>query len=432
MSTAAPNDPAPIETSPAAPQGGFFGHPKGLRTLFFTEMWERFSFYGMRAILMLFMTASIASGGLGFTTSQAGPIYALYTSMVYLAAVPGGWLADNFLGARRSVFWGGILIMIGHILLALHGLAFFYSGLAFVVLGTGFLKPCISSIVGDLYEEGDARRDAGFSIFYMGINIGAWLAPMACGWLAESEQFRDMLAGWGMDPKTAWHWGFGAAAVGMFFGLVQYILTSKDLGDAGMHPAPVKDAEDAKRRKRTLILGLSGVAVIGVAAIGYNQTAKPLEGPTWTLGSETMYRVAGVAGDETLDFQAGEEIDGKTIRINLGDDVWAAVEASVASGVSDGAENEEPLTGELTGIEREAAGKTITAIRWTAEEKPRYSITGTAAGEPATYAEGLEPDALEKAVGAEAFAAIQTAVAAGTTTGAIDGAAFSVGGLSKE
>ncbi|MEL6429980.1 MAG: oligopeptide:H+ symporter [Planctomycetota bacterium] len=420
MSTAAPNDPAPVETSPAAPQGGFFGHPKGLRTLFFTEMWERFSFYGMRAILLLFMTASIASGGLGFPPSQAGPIYALYTSMVYLSTVPGGWLADNFLGARKSVFWGGVLIMIGHILLALHGLAFFYGGLAFVVLGTGLLKPCISAIVGDLYEEGDARRDAGFSIFYMGINIGAWAAPLVCGWLAESEQFREMLEGWGMDPKNSWHWGFGAAAVGMFFGLVQYILTSRDLGDAGLNPAPVRDAEDAKKRKRTLLLGLGAVALLGAAAVGYQQTAKALDGPTWSVGSETMYKVAGVTTDGELDFEAGEEVDGKTIRVSLGDDVWAAVEAA------DGA------AGELAGLDRTAAGKTITAIRWTAEEKPRYTIAGTAAGEPATYADGLEPDAFEKEVGADAFVAIQAAIAAGETSGAIEGKDFSVGGLDQE
>ena len=211
----------------------FFGHPRGLRTLFFTEMWERFSYYGMRAILVLFMTASLSQGGLGFTPSKAGPIYALYTSMVFLSTVPGGWIADNFLGAQRAVFSGGILIMIGHVLLAMHGLPFFYGGLAFVVLGTGLLKPCISSIVGELYSKEDARRDAGFSIFYMGINIGAFTAPLVCGYLAESTHFSVKLEEWGLDPKNSWHWGFAAAAVGMFFGLVQYALTSKNLGDAG-------------------------------------------------------------------------------------------------------------------------------------------------------------------------------------------------------
>src|SRR5688572_2774348 len=156
----------------------FFGHPRGLMTLFFTEMWERFSYYGMRAILMLFMTAAVASGGLGFGPEKAGPIYAMYTSLVYLATVPGGWLADNFLGQRRSVLYGGIVIMLGHILLAFHGLPNFYSGLACIVIGTGLLKPNISVIVGQLYSSEDVRRDAGFSIFYMGINLGAFSAPL--------------------------------------------------------------------------------------------------------------------------------------------------------------------------------------------------------------------------------------------------------------
>ena len=136
----------------------FFGHPRGLSTLFFTEMWERFSYYGMRAILMLFMTAAVVEGGLGFSAAQAGPVYAMYTSMVYLATVPGGWLADNFLGQRKSVFIGGIVIMAGHILLALHGLAFFYAGLGCVVVGTGFLKPNISVIVGQLCSGDNYRR----------------------------------------------------------------------------------------------------------------------------------------------------------------------------------------------------------------------------------------------------------------------------------
>lgn len=225
----------------------FLGQPRGLSTLFFTEMWERFSFYGMRAILMLFMTAAVDKGGLGFGPEKAGPIYAMYTSMVYLAALPGGWIADNLLGQRRAVLYGGMVIMLGHILLALHGMEFFYAGLACVVVGTGLLKPNISVIVGALYDKEDNRRDAGFSIFYMGINIGAFSAPLTCGWLAQSAKFKTILSGMGLTPENSWHWGFGAAAVGMFFGLVQYVLTSKHLGEAGQLSERAQNPETLKQ-----------------------------------------------------------------------------------------------------------------------------------------------------------------------------------------
>src|SRR5262245_25259932 len=211
----------------------WFGHPRGLGTLFFTEMWERFSYYGMRAFLILYMTASADVGGLGWPTEKAGPIYGLYTAMVYLMSLPGGWIADKFIGLRQAVFVGGFVIMLGHLSLAMHGLAFFYLGLFLVVMGTGLLKPNISSLVGQLYNEQDARRDAGFSIYYMGINLGAFLAPFLTGFLSQDPRFRAMLTGWGMDPKNCWHWGFGAAAVGMALGLVQYVLTGRNLGEAG-------------------------------------------------------------------------------------------------------------------------------------------------------------------------------------------------------
>lgn len=248
--------------------------PPGLRTLFFTEMWERFSYYGMRAILTLFMTAPLAVGGLGMRPEQAAPIYAMYTSLVYLMSIPGGWIADNLLGQRKSVFYGGIVIMIGHILLAMHGLPFFFSGLGCVILGTGLLKPNISAIVGQLYEEKDERRDSGFSIFYMGINMGAFSAPLVCGFLAQNPWFRKQLESWGMNPSNAWHWGFGAAAVGMFFGLVQYLATGKNLGDAGLKPAPPRDPDDTARRRRTFWIGATifGVLAATVAGLGL---AKP-------------------------------------------------------------------------------------------------------------------------------------------------------------
>jgi len=143
----------------------FFGHPRGLATLFFTEMWERFSYYGMRALLILYMTAGVAKGGLGFPVPKAGAVYGLYTAMVYLLSLPGGWVADRITGQRRAVLYGGILIALGQLLLVAPGTPFFYLGLVVLVLGTGLLKPNVSTIVGQIYAPGDARRDAGFSIF---------------------------------------------------------------------------------------------------------------------------------------------------------------------------------------------------------------------------------------------------------------------------
>ena len=204
----------------------FFGHPRGLSTLFFTEMWERFSYYGMRALLILFMTAPAAAGGLGFDTAVAGAIYGLYTSSVYMACLPGGWIADRLIGARRAVLYGGILIAAGHFSMALQSLATFYLGLTLIVLGTGLLKGNVAVIVGQLYPPDDQRRDAGFSIFYMGINLGAFIAPLVCGYLGQ---------------RVNWHVGFGAAGVGMTLGVVQYVLGARTLGDAGIHPAQAMD-----------------------------------------------------------------------------------------------------------------------------------------------------------------------------------------------
>jgi POT family proton-dependent oligopeptide transporter len=215
----------------------FFGHPRGLATLFFTELWERFSYYGMRALLILFMTAPLATGGLAFDTAKAGVIYGTYTAFVYLGTLPGGWIADRFIGQRRATLYGGVLIMCGHISLAVPSITSFYLGLALIVVGTGLLKPNISTMVGQLYTTEDGRRDAGFSIFYMGINLGAFLSPLACGWLAQSERFRGILRSIGMAPENSWHFGFGMAAVGMFLGLVQYLAAA--LSATGMlHVTP--------------------------------------------------------------------------------------------------------------------------------------------------------------------------------------------------
>ena len=246
----------------------FFGHPRGLATLFFTELWERFSYYGMRALLILFMTAPLAAGGLGFDTGKAGIIYGTYVGLVYFTALPGGWLADRFLGQRRATLYGGVLIMLGHICLAVPAIATFYAGLALIISGTGLLKPNISVMVGQLYSEEDHRRDAGFSIFYMGINLGAFFAPLVCGWLAQSEQFRGVLARTGIAPESAWHWGFGMAAVGMFFGLLQYLAGWRYLGDAGMYPGGAGDAATRERNRRTLTRWSLAIAVILAAVVG--------------------------------------------------------------------------------------------------------------------------------------------------------------------
>ncbi|MBN1205053.1 MAG: peptide MFS transporter [Myxococcaceae bacterium] len=238
----------PSASSPAATQPSadthFFGHPRGLSTLFFTEMWERFSFYGIRPLLVLFMAAALARGGFGLPRDQASAIVGIYAASVYLSSLPGGWVADRLLGLRRAIWYGGCLIAAGHVSIALSelfGRAAFYSGLILIVLGTGLLKPNISAIVGNLYPEGGARRDAGFSIFYMGINIGALLAPLITGFLGE---------------KVGWHYGFGAAGLGMILGLVQYRLTDKWLGELGVEPTRHPDAAVQARQERQIKLGL--------------------------------------------------------------------------------------------------------------------------------------------------------------------------------
>jgi POT family proton-dependent oligopeptide transporter len=198
-------------TSPP-PGASWFGHPRGLSTLFFTEMWERFSYYGMRGFLILYMTKA-----LGFTDPHAGSVYGNYVGSVWLAAIFGGVIADRWLGHYRSVLIGGVIIALGHFTLAFHALPFFYAGLSLIVIGTGLLKPNVSTLVGSLYEQGDERRDAGFSIFYMGINLGALLGPLIAGKLAE-----------GVD----WHLGFACAGVGMTLGLAQYVLGRRRLEPA--------------------------------------------------------------------------------------------------------------------------------------------------------------------------------------------------------
>ena len=232
-------------------------HPRGLSTLFFTEMWERFSYYGMRGLLVLFMTDSVR-GGLGYSDQTATAIYGLYTAAVYLAALPGGWVSDRLMGAQKTVWYGGIVIACGHFVLAIPHEKTFYLGMVLVVLGTGLLKPNISAIVGELYPEGGARRDAGFSIFYMGINVGAFLGPLVCGFLGE---------------QINWHYGFGVAGVGMVLGLIQYRLTRNRLGTAGLSPAAhdkgMQITPEANRQHwRALWIGVGGIAVLVGLGLG--------------------------------------------------------------------------------------------------------------------------------------------------------------------
>ena len=277
---------APVE--PAAPPSDqdtrFFGHPRGLSTLFFTEMWERFSYYGMRALLILFMTAPAAAGGLGFDTAKAGPIYALYVSSVYLLSLPGGWVADRVLGLRRAVFVGGVVIMAGHICLALSSMTTFYLGLVLIAVGTGLLKPNVSALVGKLYSAEDVRRDAGYSIYYMGINTGAFVAPIITGWLAQGQAFKGILASMGISPHASWHWGFAAAAVGMFLGLVQYSLGGRHLSPDGLRPVRPPDPVAAAKVDRQV--RLAGLAALGLVVVG---AALVLSGAL-TLDAEVISR----------------------------------------------------------------------------------------------------------------------------------------------
>jgi proton-dependent oligopeptide transporter, POT family len=232
----------------SVPQKGFFGHPKGLFTLFFTEFWERFSYYGMKAILVYYMYYEVSKGGLGLDEQTSLAIVSIYGSLVYMAGIIGGWFADRVFGTSKAVFYGGILIMLGHIALAIPGsVSMFFVSMVLIVLGTGLLKPNVSSVVGEMYAETDDRRDAGFSIYYMGINLGAFVAPLIVGTV-------------GMDIN--FHLGFGIAAIGMFLGLVLFMSTKKkNLGLAG---TTVSNPLSSKEKKRFSLIIALAVIVIGI------------------------------------------------------------------------------------------------------------------------------------------------------------------------
>ena len=233
----------------------FFGHPKGMVTLFFTEMWERMSYYGMRALLVLYMTGAVTgfNPGLGWSQVDAQAIYGIYVGMVYFMVIPGGWLADNVLGHQKAVLIGAIIIALGHFTLAMPLTETFFLGLILVVLGTGLLKGNISTIVGQLYKPGDSRVQAGYTIFYMSINIGSTLGFLICSWLGE---------------KIGWHWGFGAAGVGMFFGVLQYINFKHLLGEAGNKPNDMPQAQRDSYVKWSKITAGLMVIVIALGLLG--------------------------------------------------------------------------------------------------------------------------------------------------------------------
>jgi POT family proton-dependent oligopeptide transporter len=235
----------------------FFGHPRGLSTLFFTEMWERFSFYGIRPMLIAFMIVALTDGGtFGFDRETAGAILGIYAASVYLTSLPGGWIADRWLGLRRAIWYGGLLIALGHLSVALSGVLgkpVFFLGLVLIVMGTGLLKPNISACVGDLYPDKGARRDAGFSIFYMGINLGATLGPLVTGFLRG---------------HAGYHYGFGAAGVGMLAGVITYRLRANGtLGPIGTH---VGGTPEQQRTVKTAVLVFVAavVAILGLASAG--------------------------------------------------------------------------------------------------------------------------------------------------------------------
>ena len=289
-----------LDQPPNLEDRAFFGHPRGLATLFTTEMWERFSFYGLRPLLVLFMTAAIADGGFGFERGQASAIVGIYAASVYLASLPGGWIADRLLGLQRAILWGAVLISAGHISIGLSAFASsrvpFFLGLILIVLGTGLLKPNISAIVGDLYPEGGARRDAGFSIFYMGINIGAFFGQLITGFLGE---------------QVGWHFGFGAAGVGMLIGLIIFsIFARRTLGNIGSAPTRHADpAVQATMERRgwlgvwiglgllllVIVLSATGVLTLDAQAIGQNMTYV-------LVGTAVVYfAYLFIAGDLTRD-----------------------------------------------------------------------------------------------------------------------------------
>jgi POT family proton-dependent oligopeptide transporter len=253
------------------------GHPRALSTLFFTEMWERFTFYGMRALLVLFLVDAVSNGGYGFDDRTATAIYGLYTAAVFMAALPGGWIADRLIGAQRAVMVGGALMTVGNLMLVIPGpKELFFAGLMVIIAGVGLLKPNVSTLVADLYPEGGGRRDAGFTIFYMGINLGAFIGPLIAGWLAQNY---------------GWRAGFLAAAVGLPFGLLQFWLSRRWFNGAGAQPNRNDGGAGLARDWRRLWVAL-GVLLLVVIVLFSG--AVPLDPAR--LAKSAAYVLVGMAG----------------------------------------------------------------------------------------------------------------------------------------
>src|ERR1051325_1272533 len=264
------------------------GHPRGLGLLFVTEMWERFSYYGMRALLVLYLV-----NVLKWDTARAANLYGTYTMLVYLTPLIGGYLADRLIGTRRSLVIGGVIIALGHFTLAVPGMTAFYIGLGFIIIGTGFFKSNVSTMVGQIYRPGDARRDSGFTIFYMGVNLGAFLGPIVCGYLAQSSGF-------------GWHWGFAAAGVGMVFGLIVYImgrdkyLPGIGVGIAAKQQSTLNEAGIlAPEAPESTLIHAAGGAVVG-GGIGWLLATGSLFGLAMGLviGAALGISVLGTHGEE--------------------------------------------------------------------------------------------------------------------------------------
>jgi POT family proton-dependent oligopeptide transporter len=291
-------------------------HPIGLYTLFFTEMWERLSYYGMRALLVLFMVDSVR-GGMALSDKTAASIYGLYTAGVYLAALPGGWLADRFFGAQKAVWYGGIIIAAGHFVLAIPKTETFFLGLLLVVIGTGMLKPNVSAMVGELYPEGGARRDAGFSIFYMGINLGAFIGPFICGTLGE---------------KVNWHYGFGSAGIGMVLGLIQYRLLKKNLGEAGLRPGTAGQASNSQKLAAICAaLVLVSVVTLGIAGVIKFNPVAMARGTTTVLVGIAVVFFGGVLLFGKLDSTEKKRVGVILILCATGALFWAGFEQAGSS-----------------------------------------------------------------------------------------------------
>jgi proton-dependent oligopeptide transporter, POT family len=260
------NQAADAALTAAMPGKTLFGQPRGLATLFFTEMWERFTYYGMRAVLILFMVAAVEKGGLGLDDKTASAVYGMYIGGTYLFGLFGGWVADRLLGSQRAVVSGGLLIMAGNLMLAVGNTQIFFLGLLVITIGVGLLKPNASAMVAALYPEGGSRRDAGFTVFYMGINLGATIGPLLVAWIAD---------------RYGWRWGFGLPAVGMAIGLAQFLWTRHYLGSAGLAPA-----EGQPKSWKPVIGFVAAAALIAVLAMGgmlkINAVAMA-DGATWAM-----------------------------------------------------------------------------------------------------------------------------------------------------